>query len=228
MPNQRKQRADGERTRDAIVRKAVSLATLDGLEGLSIGNLAGALDMSKSGLYAHFGSKQDLQLATVDEAGRIFQAEVIEPALAAAPGLAQLVAVCDAFFDHLMRRTLPGGCFFAGAVLEMGTRPGPVKDQIAAFQGGFTALIRQFVVTALELHELPADEDPDALTFELSGIILAANTNFVLRQDPAALDLARNIVRRRLGITTTTTPPTNGTNADFRAGVLTPIRGPRR
>ncbi len=117
------------------MREAVSLATLDGLEGLSIGNLAGALDMSKSGIYAHFGSKQDLQLATVDEAERIFQAEVIEPALAAAPGLAQLVAVCDAFFDHLMRRTFPGGCFFAGAVLEMGTRPGPVKEQIAAFQG---------------------------------------------------------------------------------------------
>ena len=166
---------------------AVSLATVDGLEGLSIGNLAGALDMSKSGVYAHFGSKQDLQLATVDEAERIFDAEVIEPALAAAPGLAQLVAVCDAFFDHLARRTFPGGCFFAGAVLEMGTRPGPVKEQIAAFQSRFTGLIRQFVVAAIEQGELPADEDPDALTFELNGIILAANANFVLRKDPAAL-----------------------------------------
>jgi AcrR family transcriptional regulator len=205
MPNQRKPRADGVRTREAIVRKAVSLATLDGLEGLTIGHLADALDMSKSGLYAHFGSKQDLQLATVDEAGRIFRAEVIEPALVAAPGLGQLVAVCDAFFAHLIRRTFPGGCFFAGAVLEMGTRQGPVKDEITAFQGEFTALIRQFVVTALELHQLPDDEDPDALTFELNGIILAANTSFVLRQDPRALDMARSIVRRRLGITTTNT-----------------------
>lgn len=204
MPDQRKRRADGERTREAIVREAVSLATLDGLEGLSIGNLASALDMSKSGIYAHFGSKQDLQLATVDEAERIFQAEVIDPALAAAPGLAQLVALCDAFFDHLMRRTFPGGCFFAGAALEMGTRPGPVKEQIAAFQGRLTALIRQFTVTALEQHELPANEDPDALTFELNGVILAANTNFVLREEPAALDMAKNVVRRRLGITTTT------------------------
>src|SRR5664279_2503845 len=116
MPNQRKQRADGERTRDAIVRKAVSLATLDGLEGLSIGNLAGALDMSKSGLYAHFGSKQDLQLATVDEAGRIFQAEVIEPALAAAPGLAQLVAVCDC--DELSESGRGGECRFDDLGLE--------------------------------------------------------------------------------------------------------------
>ena len=80
--------------------------------------------MSKSGIYAHFGSKQDLQLATVDEAGRIFQSEVIEPALGAPPGLGQLVAVCDAFFDYLARRTFPGGCFFAGAVLEMGYAPG--------------------------------------------------------------------------------------------------------
>jgi AcrR family transcriptional regulator len=208
VPGDRKQRADGERTREAIVREAVSLATLDGLEGLSIGNLARALDMSKSGIYAHFGSKQDLQLATVDEAERIFSAEVIEPALAAAPGLAQVVALCDAFFDHLMGRTFPGGCFFAGAVLEMGTRPGPVREQIAAFQGGFTALIRRFIVTALERHELSAEEDPDTLTFELNGIILAANTNFVLREDPDALNMARNIVRRRLGISTTATAPT--------------------
>jgi AcrR family transcriptional regulator len=194
----RKQRSDGERTREAIVREAVRLATLDGLEGLSIGNLAHALDMSKSGIYAHFGSKEDLQLATVDEAARIFRAEVIEPALAATPGLAQLVAVCDAFFDHLARRTLPGGCFFAGAVLEMGSRTGPVAEQIAAFQAAFTALIRQFVVTALEQHELPDDEDPDALTFELNGIILAANAHFVLHHDAGMLRMASNIVCRRL------------------------------
>jgi AcrR family transcriptional regulator len=197
----RKVRADGERTREAIVREAVSLATVDGLVGLSIGNLADALGLSKSGVYAHFGSKQELQLATVDEAERVFQAEVIAPARAAPPGLGQLVAICDAFFDHLARRTFPGGCFFAGAVLEMGTRPGPVKERVAAFQSGFSGLIREFVVTALAQHELPADEDPDALTFELSGIILAANTNFVLRGDPGALDMPRKLVRRRLGIT---------------------------
>ena len=200
MPTERKPRADGERTRDAILHAAVSLATVDGLEGLSIGNLAGALDMSKSGVYAHFGSKQDLQLATVDEAGRIFREEVIEPALTAAPGLAQLLAVCDAFFDYLERRIFPGGCFFAGAVLEMGTRPGPVKEQVAAFQDMFTGLIRQFTVTALERHELPANEDADALTFELSGIILAANANFVLHEDPASLRMAKHVVRRRLGV----------------------------
>src|SRR5262245_44942471 len=172
MADQRKRRSDGERTRDAIVHEAVSLATLDGLEGLSIGNLAAALDMSKSGIYAHFGSKLDLQLATVDAAERIFGAEIIAPALEAAPGLARLVAICDAFFAYLIRRTFPGGCFLASAVLEMGSRPGPVKERVAAFQGRFTALIREFAVTAIERQELPADEDPDSLTFELNGIIL--------------------------------------------------------
>jgi len=196
----RRQRADGERRREAILRQAVSLATVEGLEGLSIGNLADGLGMSKSGVYAHFGSKQDLQLATVDQAERIFRSEVIEPALAAEPGLGQLLAVCDAYLDHLARRTFPGGCFFAGAVLEMGTRPGPVKERVAAFQSSLTALIQGFVVTAIDQEELAADEDPEALTFELNGIILAANSSFVLRDDPHVLELPRRLVRRRLGI----------------------------
>ena len=196
---QRHPRADGERTRAAILRAATSLATVEGLEGLSIGHLAAAIGMSKSGLYAHFGSKQELQLATVEEAGRIFVAEVVQPALAAPPGLAQLAAVCEAFLSYLQRRVFPGGCFFAATALEMGTRPGPVKERVAAIQSGFTALIRGFAATALEQHELPASEDPDRLAFELNGIILAADANFVLHDNPAVLDLARQVVRRRLG-----------------------------
>jgi AcrR family transcriptional regulator len=196
----RKPRADGERTREAIVREAVSLATVDGLEGLSIGNLAEALAMSKSGVYAHFGSKLDLQLATVDAAERIFRAEVTEPAATAPPGLGQLVAVCEAYLDHLARRTFPGGCFFAGAALELGTREGPVKERIEACQGHFTALVRQLVVAAVEQGELPADEDADGLTFELNGIILAANSILVLRGDPDVLGLPRCLIRRRLAV----------------------------
>src|SRR5262245_39498818 len=154
--------------------------------------------MSKSGVYAHFGSKRDLQLATLDEAGKIFSAEVVEPALSAQPGLAQVLALCDAFFDHLLRRTLPGGCFWCGVVVEMGTRPGPVKEQITAFQGALIALMRDLAVTAIDAGDLPADEDPDALTFELSGVMFAANANFVLRDDTGAVDMARGIVHRRL------------------------------
>jgi AcrR family transcriptional regulator len=200
MVAERRQRADGERRREAILQKAVALSTVDGLNGLSIGNLADGLGMSKSGVYAHFGSKQDLQLATVDEAERIFQAEVIAPAMAAEPGLGRLLAVCDAYLDYLARRTFPGGCFFAGAILEMGTRPGPVKERIAEFQNGLTALIYSFVVAAIEQKSLPADEDPEALTFELTGMMLAANSRFVLRDDPEVLEMPRKLLRRRLGL----------------------------
>lgn len=193
-------RADGESARDTIVHAAAWLATVDGLEGLSIGNVAAALGMSKSGLHAHFGSKQELQLATVAEAARIFDEEVVQPALAAPPGLSQLTAVCEAFFEHLERHTFPGGCFMASAALEMGTRPGPVGELIAAFQSEFGALIRGFAATALARSELPADEDPDRLAFELNGIMLTTDTNFVLHDDPAVLELARQIVHARLGV----------------------------
>src|SRR5215467_9617910 len=193
-------RADGERTRAAILRAATSLATVEGLEGLSIGHLAGAIGMSKSGLYAHFGSKLELQLATVDEAERIFDGEVVQPALAAHPGVAQLAAMCEAFLGYVQRRIFPGGCFFAATALEMGTRPGPVRDRVAAIQSGFTALLRTFAATALEQHELPAHEDPDRLAFELHAILLAADTKFVLLDDPGVLDLAREVVHQRLGL----------------------------
>jgi AcrR family transcriptional regulator len=197
---QRRRRADGERTRSAILRGAASLATVDGLDGLSIGNLATAIGISKSGLYAHFGSKEELQLATVAEAERILTEEVIEPALAARRGLAQLAAACEAFFSYVQRRVFPGGCFFAATSLEMGARPGPVKDRLAAIQSDFTELLRSFAVTALEQDELPAGEDPDRLAFELHAVLLGADTKFVLHDDSAVLDLARSVVRQRLGL----------------------------
>jgi AcrR family transcriptional regulator len=197
----RKQREDGIRTRKAIVLEAVSLATVEGLEGLSIGGLAKALGISKSGLYAHFGSKQELQLATIDEAERIFNLEVIDPSRAVpGEGLPRLLAVCDLYFEHLRRHTFPGGCFFASAVLEMGTRPGPVKQRVSAFQQRFSGLIFEYAQQAQELGQLPADEDVRLLVFDLGGIILAANANFVMTDDPATLDIARRAVRRRLAV----------------------------
>jgi AcrR family transcriptional regulator len=198
-PPARKPRQDGIRTRKAILHEAVSLATVEGLEGLTIGGLAKALGISKSGLYAHFGSKQELQLATIDEAERVFHLEVIDPALGASDGLARLVAVCDHFFDHLQRHTFPGGCFFAGAMLEMGTRPGPVKERVGLFQQFFVELIYQFAREAQYAGQIPDEEDIGLLVFEINGIILAANASFVMTDDPLTLDMARRAVRRRLG-----------------------------
>jgi len=203
----RKPREDGIRTRKAILAEAVSLATVEGLEGLSIGELAKALGISKSGLYAHFGSKEGLQLATIDEAERIFDQEVIDPSMdVPGEGLPRLLAVCDFYFEHLRRRTFPGGCFFASAVLEMGTRPGPVKDRVRAFQQRFSGLILQYAQRAQELGQLPPGEDVMLVVFELNGIILAANANFVMTDDPATLDIARRSVRRRLGVDVDSAP----------------------
>jgi hypothetical protein len=123
----------------------------------------------------------------------------VQPALAAPPGLGQLTAVCEAFFAHLEPNTFPGGCFMASAALEMGSRPGPVRDLIAACQSQFGELLRGFAAAAVARNELPAGEDPDRLAFELNGIMLATDTNFVLHEDPAVLDLARQIVHQRLG-----------------------------
>jgi AcrR family transcriptional regulator len=196
----RRRRADGERTRSAILRAAASLATVEGLDGLSIGNLAAAIGMSKSGLYAHFGTKQELQLATVDEAERIFNEEVVQPALTARPGRGQLAAVCEAFLSYVERGVFPGGCFFAATALEMGARPGPVKERIAGIQSGFTTLLQTFAAAAVEQHELPRREHPDRLAFELHSILLSADTKYVLHDDPAVLDLARQVICQRLGL----------------------------
>ncbi len=197
----RRPRADGQRTRAAILRQAADLATVNGLDGLTIGSLAGALGMSKSGLYAHFKSKEELQLATVEEAGRIFGEQVTAPALRAEPGIGRLLTVCDAFFDYLQRRCFPGGCFFAVTALEMGSRPGRVKERVAQWQGGFVETLRQNAADAIKLKQLDTAEDPDALAFELNGIILAADLHFILHGNEGALDLARQVVRRRLGVT---------------------------
>ena len=100
----------------------------------------------------------------------------------------------------MQRRVFPGGCFFAATALEMGTRPGPVKDRVAAINAGFTALLASFAATAIGQHELPAREDPGRLAFELHAILLGADTKFVLTDDPAVLDLARQVIRQRLGL----------------------------
>lgn len=200
VPVRRRSRIDGERTRSTILRTAASLATVQGLDGLSIGNLAAAIGISKSGLYAHFGSKEELQLATVAEAERILADEVVRPALAARPGMGQLAAACEAFFSYVERRVFPGGCFFAATSLELGTRPGPVRDRLAVIQSEFTGMLASFAATALEQGELPGDENPDWLAFELHAILLGADTKFVLHDDPDVLTMARRVVRRRLGL----------------------------
>jgi AcrR family transcriptional regulator len=196
---QRKPRSDGQRSRRTILDTAARLATIEGVEGLSIGRLADHIGMSKSGLYAHFGSKEELQLATVETAGEIFSADVIAPAEEAATPLEKLVVVCERFLSHVERRVFPGGCFFASAAAEFDMHPGAVRERIAEFQRGWMDLLAQLVREAQAAGELRA-EDPDQLAFELDGYLLMANMAFLLHGDVQAIARARVAIAARLAV----------------------------
>ena len=191
----------GRRTRAAILDEAARLATVEGLEGLSIGGLAAAAGMSKSGLYAHFGSKRELQLATIESARETFANEVLNPALTAPRGMKRLLAACDAFLSHVERRVFPGGCFFAVAAAELGTRSGPVHDSVAAQQRDWLTLLERLAREAQELGELGPGVDPAQLAFELNALLVAANTSFILQGDAEAFRRARAAISKRVQVT---------------------------
>jgi AcrR family transcriptional regulator len=194
----RRPRSDGVRSRDAILHEAARLATVDGIRGLSIGRLADAVGMSKSGLFAHFGSKEELQLATIDLASGIFDEEVVARGLGAPPGAGRLRALCEAFLHHLETGVFPGGCFFASVAAELDTQPGPVRDRTLVFVSGWLELLVATVREAQSLGELSAEEDAEQLTFELHAFLLLANAQYVAGRDTKALDRARVAIERRL------------------------------
>ncbi len=198
MSATKRRRADGERTRAAILDAATKLATVQGLDGLSIGNLADHIGMSKSGLYAHFGSKEELQLAAVDTAVEIFADAVIRPARDVEGGSARLEALCENFFGYLEEPVFPGGCFFASAAAELDTHPGPVREKLAEALGGWLALLERRARQAQEAGELDAAEDPALLAFELEAFMKMGNSMTLLHGDRGGLDQARRAIRGRL------------------------------
>lgn len=194
----RSSRSDGDRSRQKILRAAAALATIEGLEGMSIARLADHIGMSKSGLYAHFGSKEELQLATVETAGEIFAADVIAPAEALPDPIDRLETLCEGFLGHLERRVFPGGCFFVSASTEFDTRPGPVKERLAEFQRDWFERIEGLLVEAQANGKLNPDEDPEQLTFEIEAYMLLANATFVFQNNSAGLGRARVALKARL------------------------------
>jgi AcrR family transcriptional regulator len=196
----RRQRADGIRSRQVILTAAARLATIEGLEGLSIGRLAEHIGMSKSGLYAHFGSKEELQLATIDTAAEIFATDVVQPAEAIADPLARVEALCERFLSHLERRVFPGGCFFISAAAEFDTHPGAVKERLADYQRSWLSMLEQLIEQAKERGEINPSEDAAQLAFEIDAFLLMANAVFVLQSDVAPLRHARQAVESRLAL----------------------------
>jgi AcrR family transcriptional regulator len=153
--------------------------------------------MSKSGLFAHFGSKEDLQLAAIATAEGIFTADVLEPALAAAPGLARLEALADRFLSHVGRRVVPGGCFFASVAAELDTRPGPVRDRIAGVARAWMQLLADAVAEAQRRGEIAPSIEARQLAFEINALLALGNASFLFEGDEA-LERARRGIADRL------------------------------
>ena len=182
----------GSRTRAAILERAVDIASVEGLEGLTIGRLAADLEMSKSGLFAHFGSKQELQLAAVGAAAARFRSAVIEPALAAPDGAPRLRAMADSYLTHLVDGAYSGGCFWAATSAEYDDRPGPVRDAVAAALDAWLGeLERQARIAGFA--------EPERFAFEMYAIVMATNSRFRLSGDEAVFGHARAAIERLLG-----------------------------
>ncbi|HSZ05235.1 MAG TPA: TetR family transcriptional regulator [Solirubrobacteraceae bacterium] len=184
-------RARGMRSRAAVLERSVQMASRNGLEGLTIGALAADLDVHKSSVFALFGSKQELQLATLSAARAILIDVVVAPALASPEGLLRLLAIGDAWCDYLLSDVFAGGCFLSAASTEMDGRPGPVRDAVAAVMREWLAMLGANVDAAVAAGELRADVEPTAMAFRLNALGMAANWQRQLLDDPAGVEHAR-------------------------------------
>jgi AcrR family transcriptional regulator len=191
-------RAPGDRSRARVLAQAAALATLEGLDGISIARLANATGMPKSSVYVLFGSKEQLQLATIDAARASFVAHVVTPALTTTPpGRQRLLRLCDGYLGYVEQRIFPGGCFFVSAAAEMGGRRGPVRDRVADYQRQWRELLTQTTRDAHSAGELSRGSDPEQLAFEFGAILAGANLAAVLHDDNTIIDRAREAIRSR-------------------------------
>ncbi|MBI5105492.1 MAG: TetR/AcrR family transcriptional regulator [Solirubrobacterales bacterium] len=186
--------ADAARTRDAIVQRAMLVASTEGLEGVTFGRLATDLEMSKAGVVGHFGTKEALQLAALERASEVFTKEVWEPAAAAAPGRARLVAIAEAWTSYLRRRVFPGGCFLTAASCEFDDREGPVRDAVAAaWRRWHDVLVRE---ARADPELAPRAEQ---IAFDFLAMAQGANQALQLLGDETAPRRALDGMRRALG-----------------------------
>ena len=185
----------GEQTRALILTEAVALASQVGLEGLSIGSLASRLELSKSGLFAHFGSKEDLQVLTLKQAERIFREQVFGPALSEAQGLPRLRALFSNWLGSLENDS-PGGGLLLAASIEYDDRPGAVRDALVAGQRELRGAIAKVIRVAIDAGHLAPRTDPWQLGFEIFGIVLAAHHDRRLLGDTRSSARARDAFER--------------------------------
>jgi AcrR family transcriptional regulator len=196
MPRRSADQVAGSRAE--TLQAAVQLASIVGLEGLTIGRLAEELDMSKSGLVGRFGSKEQLQLAALELASDIFRQTVYEPAAREPPGLPRLDAICEAWISYLGRPPFPGGCFLTTASVEFDARPGPVNEAVKRVMEQWLRVLEREASTAVENGELHAGTDPKDVAFTLNALAVGANCAYQLSRDPRVLKRGRRAMARVL------------------------------
>ncbi|OLT22903.1 TetR family transcriptional regulator [Pseudonocardia sp. CNS-139] len=188
----------GRRTRQTILARAMDIASSEGLEALSVRRLAAELDVSKSGVFAQFGSKEELQLATVRAAVDVFVVEVVRPAMRTPGGLRRVWALYESWERYARRPVFTGGCFFIAAAAEFDARPGRVRDAVAGAQRDWQRLFARCLREAAELGDVARDADVDQVAFELYALARAGAQDALLHDEPAAYDHARAAVLARL------------------------------
>ena len=187
-------------SRASAVEAAVDLASVEGLEGITIGRLAGELAMSKSGLIGRFGDKQSMQRAVLAAAVERFTDAVWRPARAKKPGLPRLEAIVDAWIAHLRDGVFPGGCFVTTASVEYDARPGPLHDDTKKAVSRWLAVLEAEARRAREDGDIPAERDPADIAFELHSLASGGSVAGRLTGDAAALDRIRAAMRRAIGV----------------------------
>jgi AcrR family transcriptional regulator len=197
-PRTPRPQARGLRTRETILASAVNIASVQGLEGLTVGTLAAQLRMSKSGLFAHFGSKEELQLATIELARQIFIDHVSRPAISAPKGMPRLWGLLDHWLALVEKRVFSGGCFFSAASFEFDSRRGVVRDRIAAIMREWIDVLVRAVQQAQDAGHIRSSVNPTGLAFEIQGIALGGHWAYQLLDDKQAYSRARTTVLEKL------------------------------
>jgi AcrR family transcriptional regulator len=194
-----RRRLRGMRTRQAILGHAARVGSAEGLDAVSLQRLADDLGMSKSGLFAHFGSKEELHLATIEAAAEIFTDEVIRPALAQPRGLGRLWALCNSWLSYVERGVFPGGCFFWAVAEEYDSkRPGPVRDSVLEKKAYWSYSLRRAATEAQEAGEIESDVEPEQLAWELDSLLGGANSGYKSDEGSRAIERGRRAIRDRL------------------------------
>ncbi len=189
----------GTQTRERILDAAQAIARREGLEGLTIGGIAERLDMSKSGVFAHFGSREELQIAVIDDYARRFIDAVLVPAIALPRGLPRLTAMIDNWLDRIVFVEIPNGCVFVSGAVEFDDKEGPVRDRMVAVARAWQGELRTAAQQAITAGHLRSGTDAGQLVFDLYGVMLSLHHDARLLRDARAGARARISFERTIG-----------------------------